>query len=650
MKEKKRVVMAFVAGILCISISQAALVAEWNFDDQTLTNSGSISGEHEGSFVSGPTTNPVVGTAVFSTNTPSGSGYALDLSSITNYMMISNSSSNYDNYVDTFDSATNFTYSMWIMNPSGTWNGYGSIASKGFEAWNQDDALKVGFELRAQNFTDAVNGVRVEFWGNSSVQDPTPYTDLTDGNWHLLTYTYDSMDHELDLYVDGILRVTGSNATMTAASGNLLIFDAVEGDENAKQANCMYDSIQFYDHALSESEVANLYIQQTAFTVDLDELTMELIAPATVATGTVEVAYLAATNVEVNVFFSNETHLGAFSVLEEMPLVLTNVSPVTTSINIEFNMENYGGMTNGEMASCTAIIVWNVQGDTEVTEVEVPVRLLYEIPPTNIVVSVQELGTTPAAVNPLNLSTLGPVDWVMLGQGGSTSNRNEKAGADYIGEVTVAGTHSAFGGNAYLSSWTNGAVQVSTTDVQGNWEAGGTGGSLFFSLTGLMPAKYTMKVYCSKYKATAQLTVFKGSDSFSVPFDQGGTVRSYYGVFSIDFSIESNDESLDVIYELVAISGPGNVGITAITLERTGYLPPIVGEIYVPTIVGGTNLILRFETTPGYQYAVEATDDLIHGTWSNIAIDISGDEGNVVIMNVISEDDSQRFYRAYLQE
>jgi hypothetical protein len=38
---KRRMIAAVLAGMIFVGISQAALVAEWNFDTQTLENSGS---------------------------------------------------------------------------------------------------------------------------------------------------------------------------------------------------------------------------------------------------------------------------------------------------------------------------------------------------------------------------------------------------------------------------------------------------------------------------------------------------------------------------------------------------------------------------------------------------------------------------------
>ncbi len=650
MNGNNRRAAAVLAGIAFVGAAEAALVAEWNFDDQSLTNVMSAAGLHQGAVVSGGVTNPVVGTAVFSTNTPSGSGYALDLSSAADYMMIANSSTNYDEYADTFETATNFSYSMWVMNTSGSWNAYGSIASKGNEAWKQDDALKVGFELRAQNFTTAANGVRVEFWGEASVQDPAPYTDLTDGAWHLLTYTFDGTSSNLSLYVDGALTAAGTGTAFRPAPGKLLLFGAVEGEEDAKQSDCICDTIQFYDHALSAAEVDALYIPQNWFTVDADEIELTLTAPDTLVTGVVNAAYMSTSHVEVNVSFSNETHAGAFSLLETMPLVLTNTAPDSTPIQMVFDADQTGGMTNGEIASCTAVIAWNEQGSDEVTEVEVPVSVTYQVLLTDVVVSILELGASTDAVNPINLSSNGPADWVMLGMNGSTSSRNEMDGADYIGEVTVIGTHGAYAGNAYQSSWTNGSPIVRTNNVQGSWEGQGETGAFSFSLVGLEQGEYSMNIYCSKYRATAQLTAAKGGASITEAFTYGGTTVTRYGVFTVDFTI-GYGETLDFLYEQVTRTSIGNVGITAITLERVSApLDPTPGDVAALAVVGGTNLILSFETTAGYQYGVEATDNLAVGIWSDMAIAVEGTGGAVLITNALSADDPQMFYRAYLQE
>lgn len=641
---------AVLAGIALAGASQAALVAEWNFDDQNLTNSGSSAGFHDGSYVSGSATNPVAGTALFTTNTPSGTGYALDLESATDYLLIPDTYTNAAVYVDTFDAATNFTYSIWVLHTNDTWNGYGSIAAKGLENWKGDDALKKGFELRAQNFSDATAGVRVDVWGSGggSVQDPAPYTDLTDGAWHLLTYTYDGTSSNLILYVDGAAAASGSGIDLRPAPDHLLVFGAV-ALSGTQQSDCIVDTIQFYDEVLSAEEVEALYIPQTWFTVDTDEIELDLTAPETLVTGTVNMAYMSLTNVEVNVSLSNVTHAGAFSLLETMPIVMTNTAPDTTAVNIVFDEEVTSGMTNGEIASCTAVIAWNEQGSAEVTEIEIPVSVSYQVLLTNVVVTINELGTDLSTVNPINLTTNGPTDWVMLGMGGSTASRNEMDGADYIGEVTVIGTHGAYAGNGYLSSWSNGTPIAVTNDVQGSWEGQGETGALSFSLTGLDAGEYSMNLYCSKYRATAQLTATKGGASVVQAFTYGGTTVTRYGVFTVEFSVEEG-ETLDLLYEQVTRTGVGNVGLTAITLEQTSAVDPTPGDVSAPVIIGGTNIIFSFRTAPGHQYGIKATDNLAVGNWSNVVTDVVGTGGEVIITNTIPEDQPHMFYRSYLQE
>ncbi|VGO13019.1 hypothetical protein PDESU_01573 [Pontiella desulfatans] len=739
MNRKKRVVAAFLASFAIVGASQAGLVAEWNFDDQTLANSGASTGLHDGSYVSGSSASPVAGTAVFTTNTPSGTGYALDLSSVSNYMMIANSSTNDVAYTNTFDSATNYSYSIWVKNPTNTWNGYGSIIAKGFEAWKQDDALKVGFELRAHNFLTAPEGVRVDAWGSTgaSVRDPAPYTDLTDGVWHHLTYTYDGTSSNLNLYIDGSLRATGTNMVIRPAPGNLMLFGAVEGEEEVKQSDLICDTIQFYDHALSESEAVGLYIQQTAFYVDPGAIAFETAPGTLVVTSSVDVAYLSGTNVEVNVSFSNVTHAGAFSVVETQPLVLTNPFPAMTPINIAVDA---GTVINGEIVACTAVIAWNEQGSTEVTEVKVPVtititnylptadpvdvttaqntdadltlsgsdpegsNLTYTVvtQPANgtlttngalpnltyhpdadfsgqdsftytvndgdldsapatvtitvmspsLSVTIQELGTAPEEVNPVNLSTNGPTDWVMLGRGGDISVRDEMAGSDYIGAVTVIGERTgAYGANPYLCSWTNGATVVSTNDVQGSWEGQGASGELSFAVTNLAAGDYSMDVYCSRWRATGQLTASIGAASASAAHTEGAVNGgAYYAVYTVDFTIETGDV-LDVLVETTQQGHTyGNVSITAIALEMTSELvDPVPGDVSI-AILYGTNMVMSWETAAGYKYGIEATDNLVSGTWTNIVENLDGTGGDLIITNAIPDDEPQLFFRSYLQD
>jgi hypothetical protein len=258
-------------------------------------------------------------------------------------------------------------------------------------------------------------------------------------------------------------------------------------------------------------------------------------------------------------------------------------------------------------------------------------------------------------VNPLDLTTEGTTDWVMLGRSGSTANRDEKAGADYIGAVTVVGTHDTYAANAYLSRWTDGSPTATASDIQGCWEVKPPAiddiQALQFSVAGLTPGAYTMKLYCSRYKATGRLTASNDTESYSADFDEGGAgVDSVYGVFTVNFPITFTGESLDVSLDVTALghSVYGNVAISAITLVQTSIDDWIVDDISIELGTGGTEISFSFGTSVGATYGVQATDDLTDPTsWTNLITGISGDGDIVSVTSPVSA--GPEFYRIYIE-
>jgi hypothetical protein len=269
-------------------------------------------------------------------------------------------------------------------------------------------------------------------------------------------------------------------------------------------------------------------------------------------------------------------------------------------------------------------------------------------------ISIEELGSSPSAV--LSLTAEGTTDWVMLGRGGSTASRDEKAGADYIGAVTVVGTHDAYGGNAYASSWTDGTPLDAASDVQGSWEvkppAVDGKQALTFSVEGLSPGEYVMKLYCSRYRATGALTASTATDSYSVDFAEGGVgAGSNYGVITLVFPVASMGESLDVSLEVSELGSTvyGNVGLTAVTLAQTARSDAIMGELSIEVLSGGTEVVLGWNTSSGALYGVMACEDLgATNAWTNLITNIAGTGSDVTVTNALSGPCA--FFRAYMQD
>lgn len=366
MRRKNKIALSILAGLSCIGMAQAALVGEWNFDGMNLTNSGTTGTNHNG---------VTSGTAVYTTDTPTGSGYALDLSGSAGFMTVMNSSTNDAAYLNTFDAVTDFSVSMWAKSPTGAWGSWEELGGKGTEGSN------VGWALRGKNFADTVNGgIRATFYNSGSARDYYPFVNLANQLWHLVTFTYDSTASELSLYIDGELMETATNQTYYAASGHTLIFDTREGD-TSRSANFMYDDIQFYDSVLTSNEVAGMYLEQTELDINVEQISFSIASPETTGTGTLELSFQSSiTNAEVavNVSISDETHAGAFTALTATPLVLTNQSE-TADINFEFD-NGVASLTDGQTATGLVTVAWNIVGDAVINEVLIPYDVTYTIP------------------------------------------------------------------------------------------------------------------------------------------------------------------------------------------------------------------------------------------------------------------------------
>jgi hypothetical protein len=641
-KMKIRTMMSIFVSIALSGAVQAALVGEWNFNSQTFANSGTSGAVHDGTFVT-------MNSNYFSTDAIDGSGYALRIQSIEDadnvdttggdVLLINNSSTSSGGYLPTFDGSV-FTISMWVKSLDDNWTKWDEIASKQIENW--ESSPNAGWSVRS---TDG-NTIRFDAYGAGSAESTADALDLT---WHLITVTYDGS--AMNLYIDGVLEGS-TNSVISDASLYALAFGARE--DGSRGEDILIDEIQYYDEALSAAEVLALYTPQTSFIITPLDTALELTAPATLVTGSVAVSCVSESDIEVSVSITNSTHPGAFSVISATPQMLTAPSSASTVFEVEFDNSEAGLVVDGETASCEAVFAWNAVGSAVVTEVLVPINLLYEVPDENI--TIEQLGDDPAAVNPVDLTAEGSTDWVMLGRDGDIAAREEKTGAAYIGAVTVIGTPTAYAGNAYLSSWTDGTLAAADSGVQGGLEAKPPAvdgkQALTFSVEGLVPGEYTMKLYCSRYRASGTLTATNNMAIYSVDFDEGGVGSgSSYGVITLTFPIGSISESLDVSLDVTALghSVYGNVSITAITLAQTFVPDPTIGEISMEMISGGTEVALSWDTSYGDYYGVMASGNLaVSSSWSNIITGVLGTGGEVTVTNTLSE--GVEFYRAYIQD
>lgn len=194
----------------------------------------------------------------------------------------------------------------------------------------------------------------------------------------------------------------------------------------------------------------------------------------------------------------------------------------------------------------------------------------------------------------VNLTQEGSLDWLKLGPGTDTSY--EKADAAYISAVAVDGTAATYAANSYLSSWTDGAVTASGTDIQGDWQAKRitdttTTSALSFSVDNLEAGQYELTVYGSRYRAASSLTASIGTeDTATEVFGTSTSVGTIYGVFTIEFDIENAGDSLEVSFDMTASrNDDSNVAIAAVTLASIPE-PATLGLI---ASFGGGILVVR---------------------------------------------------------
>ncbi|WP_309490822.1 LamG-like jellyroll fold domain-containing protein [Oceaniferula flava] len=245
--------------LLAGSISaHAALVGEWTFDEQSLANTGTTESVHDGTFEGG--------TAAYSTNTRSGSGFSLIITSQSDtqdtiggdVLWINNSNSADAGYVSTFD-GTAFTVSMWVASTDGVWYNWDTLAEKGSEDGNS------GWEMRARlNGNHGLYGSLYHTAGTTQVKGFGPdgiVNDLVDQDWHLVTMSYDQTATTLAVYFDGVEVSSNTSASsFDSGAAHDLVFGAREAGNRGE--NILIDSIQYYDTALSSSEVASLAVPE----------------------------------------------------------------------------------------------------------------------------------------------------------------------------------------------------------------------------------------------------------------------------------------------------------------------------------------------------------------------------------------------------
>lgn len=207
------------------------LVAEWKFDECTgaIANDNSGSGAHL----------TLVGNPIWSTNTPSKTGCALDFNGSTQYAYTA------DN--EALDLDNNFTASAWI--------------------YLRSDSPTVFFEKANGTLYGAYMGYGWDnngfiFGSDNANNAPFSSKDIVRLNkWHFVTGTVGT-DGERKLYVDG--NYISSDSSGYSGWNNALNFYVAYHYTGSYKANMIIDNIRVYSSILTASEIQKLYAEESS--------------------------------------------------------------------------------------------------------------------------------------------------------------------------------------------------------------------------------------------------------------------------------------------------------------------------------------------------------------------------------------------------
>jgi hypothetical protein len=246
------------------------LIGEWNFDDLTVNDT--VSGiTNRGIYRVGGTETD----AVFSSDSPLGEGYALDLTTDTSHMYILNG-----NDGTGWLEPSNFTYSVWVKA-----NGWTAADNQWNSVFSKQDGTAGGFRLTRIATTD-YTGVDFLGTGASQARDTVDQVDVADNAWHHLAFTYDGTTSNLNYYIDGVLRKSATSAYNPAASTHLVV--GAWNTAGIRSINGLIDEMKVFNGVLSAAEIHDLANpEEVLFFDDFDSANgTSLYDPAGRATGT----------------------------------------------------------------------------------------------------------------------------------------------------------------------------------------------------------------------------------------------------------------------------------------------------------------------------------------------------------------------------
>ncbi|MEK9178657.1 MAG: LamG domain-containing protein [Patescibacteria group bacterium] len=207
--------------------SCAAPVARWDFEEGSGTAANDKSGNaNTGTLTAGPTW------------TRGKYGKAVNFDGTDDYVSVADSSS--------LDATGAITLSAWVKT-SGT-NDYSGIIHKFSSTLN-------GYEMSFHTS----GGVRADFGNGTTYISPSSSTNVEDGNWHLVTATYDGTTAKI--FVDGILGANTATGTGYVTTNNDALLLGNDNDVASRFFNGAIDEVRIYNYARSQAQIAWDYNQ-----------------------------------------------------------------------------------------------------------------------------------------------------------------------------------------------------------------------------------------------------------------------------------------------------------------------------------------------------------------------------------------------------
>jgi len=260
-------IIALLASIVLASLSSAStkatIAAGEQFDDDTYHIAGDqIVGDWEFNEGSGTTINDssgngntgtILGSATYTTNTPTGAGYALTFGSGKDVQIPSSSSVNFG--------GSAFTVSAWVYETPGSQAGHGAgqtilaqrsgcgnfniqmYASEGSTCWTGSTS-QLNFDFRATT--------------GGTLNLCTTYP--KEGQWNNIVATYDG--NKMSVYENGKLSGSSVVGSYTLAKNNVPTYIGYDTCSSYFSGNI--DEVRMYSKTLTAMDIRNIYAEGIA--------------------------------------------------------------------------------------------------------------------------------------------------------------------------------------------------------------------------------------------------------------------------------------------------------------------------------------------------------------------------------------------------